>query len=277
MTPAFRTAAPADLVQVLDWAAAEGWNPGLDDAAAFHAADPQGFFLAERDGAAVAAISVVDHSDSFAFLGLYLCQPEWRGQGIGYALWTHALAHAGTRTVGLDGVAAQQANYAKSGFVLTGATLRLEGDLAPQPAPEIRAATPEDSARLLALDSAANGVERPRFLSAWTASGPQRRTVVLGSAQGPVGFATARLCRTGCKIGPIVAPDSEAALALARAALDAIGGSRAIIDVPEDNAALASALRKQGFAETFATARMYRGAPPQTGPALQAIATMELG
>ena len=32
----------ADLAMVLDWAAAEGWNPGLDDAAAFLAADPEG-------------------------------------------------------------------------------------------------------------------------------------------------------------------------------------------------------------------------------------------
>ena len=45
-----RTMTPDDLRTVLDWAAAEGWNPGHDDATAFHAADPEGFFVAEEDG-----------------------------------------------------------------------------------------------------------------------------------------------------------------------------------------------------------------------------------
>lgn len=272
MTPVFREASQDELSLILDWAAAEGWNPGLGDAAAFHAADPHGFFLAEVAGKPVAAISVVNHSDDFAFLGLYLCQPEWRGQGIGYALWSHALAHAGSRTVGLDGVAAQQANYARSGFVLTGATLRFEGALAAGTAPGIRLAGPEDGALLLALDAEANGVFRPRFLSTWTAQTPDRKTVMTDA-----GFASARLCREGCKIGPVIAPDTESAVALARAALAAVGGEKAIIDVPEGNSRLIAALRALGFADTFATARMYRGSPPQPGAALQAIATMELG
>ena len=73
-----RTMSLDELRVVLDWAAEEGWNPGLDDAEAFHAADPEGFFLAIDKGTPVAAISVVNHSDNFAFLGLYLCRPEYR-------------------------------------------------------------------------------------------------------------------------------------------------------------------------------------------------------
>ena len=98
-----RNADLSELETVLDWAAAEGWNPGLADAEAFYTADPQGFFVAEADGAPVAAISVVNHDAKNAFLGLYICKPEVRGQGIGFALWQHALRHAGDRSVGLDG------------------------------------------------------------------------------------------------------------------------------------------------------------------------------
>jgi len=39
-----------ELARHIDWAAQEGWNPGLHDAQAFHGADPQGFLLAELAG-----------------------------------------------------------------------------------------------------------------------------------------------------------------------------------------------------------------------------------
>ena len=41
----------------IDWAAAEGWNPGLADAACFGAVDPEGFLIGELDGEAAATIS----------------------------------------------------------------------------------------------------------------------------------------------------------------------------------------------------------------------------
>ena len=76
-----------------DWARIEGWNPGLDDAPPFWAADPLGYFLAEVDGQPAAAISVVNHDDSFAFLGLYLCRPAFRGRGIAKRLMIDAMSH----------------------------------------------------------------------------------------------------------------------------------------------------------------------------------------
>lgn len=272
-----RVARREELDLVMGWAADEGWNPGLDDASAFYRADPGGFFVAEREGRPVAAISVVNHAPDFAFLGLYLCRPEWRGRGIGFALWTHALAHAGARTVGLDGVAAQEANYARSGFVRAGATRRFEGGLQPVDADDIRPARPKDLPALRALDRQANGVTRSAFLGAWLDDLPNRRTVVLTAGADIAGFATIRLCRSGVKIGPVVAPDAGAALRLAQAALDGLPDHPVIIDVPEANRAFIAGLTDAGFCETFATARMYRGPAPQAGASLQAIATMELG
>ncbi len=111
-----RTMALSDLEMVLGWARNEGWNPGLSDAPAFFAADPSGFFLADVDGMPAASISVVNHDDDHALLGLYICKPEFRGQGIVLALWKAALEHAGKRSVTLEGVVEQQSNYARSGF-----------------------------------------------------------------------------------------------------------------------------------------------------------------
>ncbi|QUS35314.1 GNAT family N-acetyltransferase [Falsirhodobacter algicola] len=264
----------AEVEMVLDWAAAEGWNPGLDDAEAFHAADPGGFFLAEVGGVPAAAVSVVNHDDRNAFLGLYICRPGFRGQGIGFALWQHALRHAGDRAIGLDGVEAQQANYMRSGFVRHGATLRFGGQLRPGDTTGIVEVQPGDIDPLITLDAKAGGLRRAAFLRRWLAPSATRRTVRM---QDGTGFATVRQCREGLKIGPIVAESSAEALRLASAAADIFPGSPVLIDICDSNIGLRDLLRERGFAPVFATARMYRGTAPKGTAHMQAIASMELG
>ena len=158
----FRHASFAELAMVLKWAAVEGWNPGTDDAAVFFGTDPKGFFVAEdTSGEVLAAISVVNHSDDFAFLGLYIVRPEHRGKGIGFALWQHALEHAGDRTVGLDGVEAQQQNYKKSGFAHAGGTTRFTGLIEGTADADIRLASPGDVSWMVEAEAAASGVVKP--------------------------------------------------------------------------------------------------------------------
>src|SRR5260370_17096689 len=66
-----RVMRPDEIALAADWAAAEGWNPGLDDAACFVTVDPDGFFIGELDGAPAATISCVNYDERFAFLGFY--------------------------------------------------------------------------------------------------------------------------------------------------------------------------------------------------------------
>jgi hypothetical protein len=68
---------PDEISIAVNGATAEGWNPGLADDACFAAADPEGFFIGELEGAPAATV--------------------------------------GSRVIGLDGVLAQQQNYTKSG------------------------------------------------------------------------------------------------------------------------------------------------------------------
>ena len=113
-----RAMAPDEIAIAADWAAAEGWNPGLADAACFATVDAGGFLIGELDGAPAATISCVNYDDRFAFLGFYIVRPDLRGRGYGLRIWNAAVDHAGGRTIGLDGVVAQQENYKKSGFRL---------------------------------------------------------------------------------------------------------------------------------------------------------------
>src|ERR1051326_4782528 len=108
---------PQAVALAVDWAAAEGWNPGLSDAACFAAAAPDGFLLGELADAPAAIVSVVNYDEHFSFLGFYIVRPDLRGRGFGLRIWQAGITRAGSRTIGLDGVVAQQHNYRNSGFV----------------------------------------------------------------------------------------------------------------------------------------------------------------
>ena len=90
-----RTMRPDEIALAVDWAAAEGWNPGLADDACFASVDPEGFFIAELDGAPAATVSCVNYDARFAFLGFYIVRADLRGKGYGLRIWNAAIAHAG--------------------------------------------------------------------------------------------------------------------------------------------------------------------------------------
>ncbi|WP_185985713.1 GNAT family N-acetyltransferase [Aureimonas mangrovi] len=269
-----------DLTTVVDWAAAEGWNPGLSDAQAFRLADPEGFLVAVEDGEPVAAISVVNYDESFAFLGLYIARPDRRGRGIGRALWQAGMAHAGPRTVGLDGVVAQQTNYARSGFALAHRNVRFSG-VAKRRAttgPAASALTDVDAPALAALDRRCFGAPRPAFLTAWT-SLPGHHALAVDAPPGLSGFGVSRPCREGFKIGPLFAASAEIAEALFLGLIHAMPhDATVILDVPEPNAAALSLAERHGLVPVFETARMYRGKAPDLPLAeIFGLTSFELG
>ena len=269
-----RNATLAELGGILDWAAEEGWNPGLEDATAFYHADSKGFFVAVQDDAPIAAMSVVNHSDRFAFLGLYIVRPAFRGQGIGYALWQHALRHAGSRCIGLDGVPAQQGNYAASGFAHAGATIRFEGPVPAHSDPAtVRPATPADHVALVANEAKASGSHKPGYLMPWFENTEARCTYVSKTSGA---FCTVRTCHKGAKIGPLLAPSRADAARLMQHAAHEFGPDL-IIDVPAASTELVALCEGFGMETGFETARMYRGDFDHRPPDLFAAATLELG
>jgi hypothetical protein len=68
-----------------------------------------------------------------------------------------------------------------------------------------------------------------------------------------------RPCRSGRKIGPLVADDRAAAEAVF-AALVAVGPGDVFLDVPSVNADAVALAQAHGLAPVFETARMYTGA-----------------
>src|SRR5438445_6536800 len=161
-----------EIALAANWAAAEGWNPGLGDAACFATVDAEGFLIGELDRAPAATISCVNYDDRFAFLGFYIVRPDLRGRGFGLKLWQAAIAHAGARTIGLDGVVAQQDNYRKSGFRFAYRNVRYGGHIVTRGA-AARSLTPLADvpfAIVAADDAAVFPAPRLAFLRAWVSA-----------------------------------------------------------------------------------------------------------
>jgi len=271
------TAAEVDLM--VDWAAREGWNPGLHDATCFRAQAADGFLVALQEGEPIGGISAVSYG-GFGFLGFYIVVPQARGQGHGIALWQQAMARLAGQVVGLDGVFAQQENYARSGFRFAYRNLRFEWLNRPISAPHERIATPDSVARaaLLAYDRTCFPAPRERFLECWLAL-PESTTRVLLRGDEVAGYGTIRRCRSGWKVGPLFADDRAGATALLAALCDqAESGAAIYLDVPEPHAAAMALAAELEMREVFGTARMYLGAPPAiTLERVFGVTTFELG
>jgi len=255
-----RTMRPEEIAIAVDWAAAEGWNPGLTDAACFATVDPEGFLIGEIDGAPAATISCVNYDDNFAFLGCYIVREDLRGRGHGLAIWNAAIAHAGARVIGLDGVVAQQANYVRSGFAFAYPNVRYGGSAAALGSANagIVALADVPFAAIAADDATLFPAPRAAFLRAWIdAPGHVGRALMRDGRLAAWGVI--RPCRTGRKIGPLVADDRTAAEAVLAALLAEAGGGEVFVDVPAVNREAVALARDLELEPVFETARMYTG------------------
>jgi len=260
------------------WADAEGWNPGVDDAERFVAADPAAFLATERDGEVAATVSCPLYGDSYAFIGFFIVRPELRRRGIGTPLFQRALDRAGERVVGLDGVLEQQGYYERRGFVLAHRNVRWRtagGGERPDGLVDLPSVPFEE---LLAFDTAVFGSERERFLRSW-ADRPAGHALASLDGGRVAGYGVLRQCRVGMKVGPLFAAVPEIADRLLTGLLAAAGpGSEVFVDMPAANPAAAELRARRPMEVSFETLRMYRnGRPPEDLKKVFGVTTFEFG
>ncbi len=269
---------PADLQVVQGWAADEGWNPGRDDAGFFMIPDPAGLMVVTDDaGDVIGSIGMPRFGDDFAFAGLYIVRPDHRGGQTGARLARAALAHAGDRMVGTDGVLERVAAYEGLGFTAVHSHHRHSGCPDGAEHPQVRPPTAADMSALVDIDDVCFPGERRAFMAAWLGD-PHVCRAWIADDGAPAGFGVARQAVDGWRIGPLLAPDAVAAGAIVRSLAAALSGEVLHLDMNTGNPEAADLARDLGMAPGFECVRMYRGGIPDLPiRRMWGCCTLELG
>jgi GNAT superfamily N-acetyltransferase len=260
-----RTMRREDIDMAVEWAAIEGWNPGLHDADCYHAADPHGFLMGLLGDEPVATISVVRYGGSFGFLGFYIVKPAFRGKGYGMRIWNSGLEYLAGCSIGLDGVVAQQDNYKKSGFNLAYRNIRYEGTGSGDAPPNAQIVQLRSLPFEIvdAYDRPFFPANRSRFIQSWISQSDCDALGIMHNGR-LAGYGVVRRCRSGYKIGPLFADRPELAEALFMALKSRTLPSQPLyLDVPEVNREAMALAQRHDMKASFETARMYTGQQPE--------------
>lgn len=267
MSYTVRPATRDQLEIMIEWAAKEGWNPGLFDGDSFYAIDNKGFLIGFLDKEPVASISAVKYNKDFGFIGFYIAKPENRGKGYGYEIWKQAMKYLSSQNVALDGVVAQQENYKKSGFKLAYRHIRFEGRGSDKKLKENRnilSLSKINIDLLLDYDKEIFLHDRKKFLKLWIKQ-PGSLTIGYVKNKKLLGYSMVRKCRNGYKVGPLFADSKQIAKELFERMRVFVGIDNFIyLDVPEPNKEAMELVKKYRMKQMFETARMYTKDIPKT-------------
>lgn len=275
-----KRASRKELNIIIEWAAQEGWNPGLYDADSFFAADPTGYFLGFFNDRPISSISAVSYGGKFGFLGLYIVKPEFRGRGFGLSIWNEALKYLEGQNIGLDGVVAQQDNYKKSDFKLAYRNIRYSGKSSRKNGKRtglinIKRIPLE---KLIKYDSVFFPVQRSEFLIRFI-NQPESYGVVFEENKLINGYGLIRRCRNGYKIGPLFADNELIAAGIFGELQNFLTPkTQFFLDIPEVNKKAIKLAENSGMKPMFETARMYNKLFPKIDlKRIFGVTTFELG
>ena len=245
-----------------EWARQEGWNPGLYDWEIITAINPKGCFAGILDGKMVSSIIAVQYQRRYGFMGLYIVAPEYRGRGYGLAIWKHAINYltkdVGVDCIGLDGILANEALYKTRGFQTSYKILQYKYVVNLTFKRRCPAISEEHFQDIVNYDLKVFSVDRASFLHDFIFK-TEAKTGEAYIAGKMAGFAVARPCFEGYKIGPLFADDIEVARVLIESLFADLPGQTVFIEVPEPNSQAIKLVTDFDMSPGFPTNRMYTG------------------
>jgi GNAT superfamily N-acetyltransferase len=203
--------APADLDACLELARDRDWQPERRKwALLFEVGEVYG--IRDPDGGLAGSVTLTRYGSELAIVSMMLIASRFGRRGLGRRLMTHVLVQAGEATVFLYATPLGRPLYERLGFRAIGEVTTSVGRFTGAPAAGTRPADERDRDAILALDAAATGVDRTELLSRYFRLAVQLRVLERDGAV--CGFAAAAPNVDNVVVGPLVAPDADAARTL---------------------------------------------------------------
>jgi GNAT superfamily N-acetyltransferase len=276
------TAAEAEAA--LPLSAEAGWNQTAADWR-FMLGQGRGVGVRDASGRWMGSALALSFGQELSWIGMVLVAKDARRRGIGTRLLARAVAMARDtgRIPGLDATELGRPVYLPLGFrdLYAVSRLRVEAPIAAVPPPPgctVRPLTSADLPAVAAFDAPRSAMERAHVLAYLLGQAPAQAFVAESGGR-IAGYVLGRPGRTAFQVGPVVADESEIALALMSLALSRLTGP-VLLDVPDEHASLRVFLDRVGATRQRGFTRMTLGAPPpglDRPVAVFALAGPELG
>ncbi|MBZ5609741.1 MAG: GNAT family N-acetyltransferase [Acidobacteriia bacterium] len=278
MSPSPRRLRLDDIPACLDLAINRGWLPE-EPRWKMLLSCGEGWAIEDPNGSLSAVVLLTRFPPDLAVIGMMLVRENRSRQGLGRQLMEHVLVRAHPATVFLYATEMGRPLYEKLGFVPVDAVARHLGNWtspAREPAPQVRAMAAQDMNTVLALDRRAFGADRSDLLIPLVNIAACALVLERNGAIDAFGLAWQNVGRM--QLGPIVAPDQEAA----RALIDALARGHEVpvrVDLQVGQAELTSWAREHGLTAHPPTPLMVLGGKDLPGERsrLIAVATLATG
>jgi GNAT superfamily N-acetyltransferase len=264
-----------------------GWNQTAQDWERFLTASPGGCFVAELDGEVCGTATSISYEERFAWVGMVLVDPKFRGRGVGTKLLARAIEYLDAHkisTIKLDATPLGKPLYEKLGFVSEYEIERWILKTSSASSTKTHRSHPPGLLSTDSLDSIFEsdrdifGADRSSLLESLHQEAPEF-TFAIRNANIVEGYGFGRRGCYADQLGPWMATDAPVARQLLEAFLANCRCDTIVVDCLRSNTMARSLLQSFGFTYSRLLTRMYRGANLHPGRAerLCAILGPEFG
>ncbi|MEW6350866.1 MAG: GNAT family N-acetyltransferase [Thermodesulfobacteriota bacterium] len=259
ITAALRVMTVDDIPEAIRLKEIAGWNQTAADWGRFVSATPEGCFVAEHEGRVIGTTTSIVYEGRFAWIGMVLVEPQFRGQGIGTALFQRAISYLdaqGVPCLKLDATPQGRLLYEKLGFDPEYEIQRWM--LKREPNRSTAPREPERIEDVLQLDLEIFGADRSRLLRSVLEEEPLFSLAVRQPA-GLLGYAFGRHGARADQLGPWIARDPDVGRKLLLEFLCRSSRDVVCVDCPAPNPWVGPLVRAEGFEFARLLTRMHRG------------------
>ena len=242
-----------------------GWNQTEADWKRFLRASQEGCFVAEVDGKVCGSAATIVYGGRFAWVGMVLVDPEYRGLGIGTRLLERCIAYLdsiGVPCIKLDATPLGKPIYEKFGFVTEYELERWILKRVPGSLPQLADTGETMPGPLLDFvmkaDGVAFGADRSAILRSVNEEEP-RFTDGLWNAGGMEGYAFGRHGSFADHLGPWIAKDAATGERILEQFLRQSCRETVVTDCLQANPFAKKLLQTRGFEFARPLTRMFRG------------------